>query len=182
MESIWRSSDGVLNSINNSFFQKLLGRDTENRWLLRFREWGWYNIMSVSKRTCVCLSLQKTCQPQKDCIRYGVKWQVQTNSGNTEKLLLLAQRSEVIEPVPCVCVCVCVCVSVCNLANFAHAHAGNAERTLGRRNFTTRIVGGASTLRHFHFLMELWQSCWRRFDLLFICKTLHDVLNLRAFL
>ncbi len=40
-----------------------------------------------------------------------------------------------------VCLSVCVCVRVC-LA------------TLGRGNFTTQVVGGASMLRHFHVQVE----------------------------
>ncbi len=45
-----------------------------------------------------------------------------------------------------VCVCVCVCVCACGLC--VSIHHGN--RTLGRGNFTTRVAGGASTLRRFH--------------------------------
>ncbi len=42
-----------------------------------------------------------------------------------------------------VCVCMCVCVKVTESIH-------NGKRTLGRRNFTTQVAGGASTLRHFH--------------------------------
>ncbi len=54
-------------------------------------------------------------------------------------------------------VCVCVCVSVSTLTTepkqCVSIHHG--KRTLGRRNFTTRLAGGASRLRHFHYNLFL---------------------------
>ncbi len=51
------------------------------------------------------------------------------------------------------CVCVCLLdlrtqylVQGCTLCVSIH----HGKRTLGRRNFTTRVTGGASTLSHFH--------------------------------
>ncbi len=85
-------------------------------------------------------------------------------------LLLPVQPSEVIESVPCVCVC--VCLSVCNLRTHMveirkcdglSVAIHHAKRTLGRRNFTTRVAEGASTLRRFHLpetYIMLRQNGW----------------------
>ena len=70
-----------------------------------------------------------------------------------------------------VCVCVCDLIYTRFIYSQLHTEYSNStrctyglcvrihhgERTLGQRNFTTRVAGGVSTLRRFHFKMRLFQ-------------------------